>query len=290
MAEVPAWAEQKPQQREEARLKVMVVDPQSESRSLLKAALRGVSNVGSIRDTGGPQNVLSILAEQTADVIFIEQNLEDNDVFEFVKQVRSEPSGANTKFVLMSAELDMESRRMGMEAGILGYLAKPYDIRGLESAIRDAMGKVSTNHKETLDRVRRISFFSDFSDLELVRLLKICHTRKFSAGDTIFSEGEMGDRFYILISGKVEITKQRKDHVESLATINAGECFGEMAIVDAEPRSADVRAVTDASLIEVNAQIIKDVNDNLALKIFRKLAILVTQKLRSYTSAQQSSE
>ncbi len=63
-----------------------------------------------------------------------------------------------------------------------------------------------------------------------------------------------------------------------------------MAIVDAEPRSADVRAVTDASLIEVNAQIIKDANDNLTLKIFRKLAILVTQKLRSYTSAQQSSE
>ena len=145
------------------------------------------------------------------------------------------------------------------------------------------MGKVSTNHKETLNKVRRISFFSDFTDLELVKLLKICHTRKFAEGETIFSEGELGDRFYVLLAGTAEITKQRKDRVESLMTVHAGECFGEMAIVDAEPRSADVRALSDAILIEVNAQIIKNVNDVLALKIYRKLAILVTQKLRSYT-------
>ena len=74
------------------------------------------------------------------------------------------------------------------------------------------------------------------------------------------------------------------DRVESLATVSPGDCFGEMAIVDMEPRSADARAVSDASLIEVNAQIIKNVNDVLALKIFRKLAILVTRKLRNYTS------
>lgn len=283
MATVPAWAEQKPQS-EKSQIAVLVVDPLPEARSLLKGALRSVSSVGSVRDSGAPQNVLDILSEQPADVIFLEQSLgEHEDAFALVKVIRSHPVGANSKFVLMSSELDMDSRRLGMESGILGYLSKPFDIRGLEAAIRDAMGKVSTNHKETLNKVRRISFFSDFSDLELVKLLKICHTRKFAEGETIFSEGELGDRFYVLLAGTVEITKQRKERVESLMTVQAGECFGEMAIVDAEPRSADVRALSDATLIEVNAEIIKNVNDVLALKIYRKLAILVTKKLRAYT-------
>ena len=283
MASDPAWVEQKPQ-GQNAELRVLVVDPQPTSRSLLTGALRSVNGVGSVRDSGSPQNVMEILSEQPADVIFMEQHLgEDEDAFSLVKHIRSLSAGANAKFVLMSSELDMESRRRGMESGILGYLSKPFDIRGLEAAIRDAMGKVSTNHKDTLNRVRRISFFTDFSDMELVRLLKICHTRKFTKDETIFSEGELGDRFYILLSGQVEITKQRRDRVESLMTVHAGECFGEMAIVDAEPRSADVHALSDATLIEVNAQIIKNVNDVLALKIFRKLAILVTQKLRIYT-------
>ena len=289
MAEAPGWVEQKPDKDAEG-IHVMVVDPNAEGRSLLKAALRSVSSVASIRETGTPQNILGMLDEHPADLIFIEQGQVEDDVYHVVQHIRNQPAGANTRFVLMSTELNMDSRRQGMGAGILGYLSKPYDIRGLEAAIRDAMGKVSTNHKDTLNKVRRIEFFSEFSDPELVQLLKICHTRKFSKGETVFREGELGDRFFILIAGSVEITKQRKDHVESLMTIQAGDCFGEMAIVDAEPRSADVGAVTDSTVIEVNAQIIKDPNDTLALKIFRKLAILVTQKLRSYTSHMEDGE
>ena len=283
MSDVLVGAEHKPQ-RQEAQLAVLVVDPVADSRSLLKGALRSVAGVGSVRDSGSANNVMQILQEQPADVIFMEQRMdEENQAFELVKLIKNHPAGANAKFVLTSSELDMESRRKGMEAGILGYLAKPFDIRGLEAAIRDAMGKVSTNHKDTLDKVRRISFFKEFTDMELVRLLKICHTRKFAKGESIFSEGELGDRFYVDLAGSVEITKQRKDRVESLMTVKAGECFGEMAIVDAEPRSADARALSDVTLIEVNAEIIKNVNDVLALKIYRKLAILVTQRLRSYT-------
>jgi len=57
--------------------------------------------------------------------------------------------------------------------------------------------------------------------------------------------------------------------------------------VDQEPRSADARAKGDTMIIEVNDQIINDINDILALKLFRKIAILVTKKLRTYTSQHQ---
>lgn len=264
-------------------LKVMIVDPLPESRSLLRGALRNLKQVEVVRETGTTRNILELVEDTPLDLIMIDQNLGDENVYDVVKHLRSQPVTASVKFVLMSSALDMEARRKGMEAGILGYLAKPYDLNSLERALRDALGRVSTNHKDTLNKVRRIEFFSEFSDLELVRLLKICQTRKYHAGEAIFREGEKGDRLYVLIAGQVQILKQRESGKEVLVTLNPGDAFGEMALVDSAPRSADAVSLTDAMVIEVNAEIINDINDILALKLFRKMAILVTKKLREYT-------
>jgi response regulator RpfG family c-di-GMP phosphodiesterase len=265
-------------------LSVLLIDNQPESRALLKAALRSISAVEDIREASTTSHVPGLLSQRGASIVLIEQDIDQEDVFKLVKTIRHDPATANTRFVLMSGHLDTESRRKGIEAGILGYLSKPFDINSLERALKDSMGKVSTNVKETLNKVRRIEFFSDFTDIELVRLLKICHTRKYQDGETIFSEGEKGDRLYVLIMGQVDIVKHRDGGAETLATLNAGDCFGEMALVDQEPRSADARAKGDSMIIEVNDQIINDINDILALKLFRKIAILVTKKLRSYTA------
>lgn len=275
--------ENRPPARSTRALNVALVDNVPESRALLKAALRSINFIDNIRETSNLANIPQILSEQPVNIIIIEENLEDTDVFGMVKKIRSNPPTSNVRFILMSSNLDTESRRKGMEAGILGYLSKPFDIMGLERSIKDSMGKVSTNLKETLNKVRRIEFFSDFTDLELVRLLKICHTRKYQDEDQIFSEGEKGDRLYVLVAGNVEILKHREAGAEVLATLNPGEVFGEMALVDHEPRSADARARGDSMIIEVNDQILSDINDILALKLFRKIAILVTKKLRAYT-------
>ena len=285
MTESPLFRPENRPVKPKQALSVLLIDNQPESRALLKAALRSIPSVIEIREASTTQHVPGLLAQHGASIVLIEQNIEGEDVFDLVKRIRHDPATAGTRFVLMSSHLDTESRRLGIEAGILGYLSKPFDINSLERALKDSVGKVSTNMKETLSKVRRIEFFSDFSDIELLRLLKICHTRKYSDGETIFSQGERGDRLYVLIMGQVEIIKHREEQgAELLATMNAGDCFGEMALVDQEPRSADARAKGDTMIIEVNDQIINDINDILALKLFRKIAILVTKKLRTYTS------
>lgn len=267
-------------------LNVALVDNIPESRALLKAAMRSIPYIDNIRETSSAANLPLILSEQPVNVVIIEENMDedDGDIFGLVKKVRANPGTSGVKFILMSSNLNTESRRKGMEAGILGYLSKPFDIMSLERAIKDSMGKVSTNLKETLNKVRRIEFFSDFKDLELVRLLKICHTRKYQDKDQIFNEGEKGDRLYVLIAGKVEIIKGSEGDPTVLATLTPGDVFGEMALVDHEPRSAEARAKGDSMIIEVNDQILSDIEDILALKLFRKIAILVTKKLRNYTA------
>ena len=282
MTDISPLIGRKPE-RSSAGLKMMVVDSQPESRALLKGALRSLSTVETIAEMATPVNLELVLEENPANIVFIEQSFGWDSISGLVGRIRNQQRGANTNFVLTSSNLNMESRRQGIETGILGYLSKPFDIRSLEMAIRDSMGKVATNHKDTLNKVRRIGFFAEFTDLELVRLLKICHTRKFQAGEYIFHEGDIGDRLYVLLSGTIDILKQRPEGPETLVQQVAGDCFGEMALVDSEPRSADACVSSDVMVIEVNAEIINDPNDLLALKIFRKLAILVTQKLRNYT-------
>lgn len=277
--------ENRPQQRQAATgHRILVIDPQPEGRALLKAALRSLESVESVREVSNARHLEQVYDQQRVDVMMIEHDLPEDDPFDVVRRVKEIPAAQQTKFVLMSAGLDTEARRQGTEVGILGYLAKPFDMNSLERALRDAMGKVSTNHKDTLNRVRRIDFFSDFDDNELIRLLKICHTRKYHANEPIFDEGERGDRLYVLVAGKVDIRKQHEGGSDHLATVHPGEVFGEMALVDQEPRSAAAVAQTDCMLIEVNAEIINDVQDILALKLFRKIAMFVTKKLRNYTA------
>lgn len=70
----------------------------------------------------------------------------------------------------------------------------------------------------------------------------------FEAGETIFSEGDTGDRMYVVINGEVEV------HVgdELFDTEGPGDLVGEMALIDAKPRSATALAKTDCQLAPVN--------------------------------------
>lgn len=71
--------------------------------------------------------------------------------------------------------------------------------------------------------------------------------RSFAAGDVIFAEGQAGDSMYAVIDGEVEIRKRDK----VIDTISPGDVFGEMALIDQEPRSASAIARSDCRVVAV---------------------------------------
>jgi CRP-like cAMP-binding protein len=71
--------------------------------------------------------------------------------------------------------------------------------------------------------------------------------RKFVAGDVIFAEGDAGDSMYAVIEGEIEIRKRDK----IVDTVSAGGVFGEMALIDQEPRSATAVAKNDCRVVAV---------------------------------------
>ncbi|MBT6435210.1 MAG: cyclic nucleotide-binding domain-containing protein [Deltaproteobacteria bacterium] len=77
----------------------------------------------------------------------------------------------------------------------------------------------------------------------------------FKAGDSIIKEGDWGESFYMLSEGDVEIIHTAPSGVETtVATLHAGDSFGEMALVQSEPRNATVRALGAASVCKVGRE------------------------------------
>lgn len=74
---------------------------------------------------------------------------------------------------------------------------------------------------------------------------RVLERKVFYAGQSVFKEGDMGDRAYLIQDGQIEITKNGL----ILGTLGKGQMFGEMALVDDQPRMANAKALTDVSVV-----------------------------------------
>ena len=76
--------------------------------------------------------------------------------------------------------------------------------------------------------------------------------RNLASGDVLFREGEVGDFAYQVVKGKVEVCKFNGDEYVTLAMLEKGALFGEMALIDKQPRSAMARAVEECTVKEID--------------------------------------
>jgi CRP/FNR family cyclic AMP-dependent transcriptional regulator len=92
--------------------------------------------------------------------------------------------------------------------------------------------------------------FKDFGSTHLKNLLKVIHTRYYTAGEYIFYQGDPGIALYLINDGEVRICKQidSEEDIVELAKFKRGDFFGEMALLDNDVRSASAIAVKDSNL------------------------------------------
>jgi len=77
---------------------------------------------------------------------------------------------------------------------------------------------------------------------------RVLERKVFYAGAQILKEGEAGDRAYLIQEGEVEICRKG----DIIATLGKGELFGEMALIDDQPRMASARAITDVACVIIS--------------------------------------
>ncbi len=103
--------------------------------------------------------------------------------------------------------------------------------------------------------LKRVELFSHIPGEELVRIARITREVSFQAHDSLMVEGEMGDALYLTTSGQVQVLV----HGREVARLGENECIGEMAILDSEPRSATVEALTDVSALKIEKEDFDDI-------------------------------
>jgi CRP/FNR family cyclic AMP-dependent transcriptional regulator len=111
------------------------------------------------------------------------------------------------------------------------------------------------NSKELINFLKEIPLFSHLDEEDFQQLTNICSEKKFDKGQTIFYEEDMGTGFYIIISGQVKIVMLSNDGREHiLGLLRERDFFGEMSILDGEPRSATAIALSDVKAITITRE------------------------------------
>jgi len=101
--------------------------------------------------------------------------------------------------------------------------------------------------------LRSIPLFRSLGDKDLDEIAELLIERRFRARATIFEEGSVGEYMYVIREGEVKVSKMSDDGREKvLELLGPGLFFGEMALLDQEPRSASIKAITDCILLALS--------------------------------------
>ncbi len=124
-----------------------------------------------------------------------------------------------------------------------------------------------------------LKLFQGLSETDLASLLEHAELIDVEGGEYVIREGEQGHEIFVLIGGQVDICKRSNGVQKVIRKLGLGECFGEMSLIECRSRSASVRATVTCKLLRIEGDQIARMPD-LAFKIYRNIAILLSQRLR----------
>ncbi len=143
----------------------------------------------------------------------------------------------------------------------------------------------TTELKPTPETLKTVKILSVFSDSELKEILTLGEITKFDSHSNIVIEGELSWGLYLILKGKVGISKTNKMTGEShdIIDLKAGSFFGEMSLIDDNPRSATVRALTEVEILHISKDAfyrILSKSPELTLKFYQSCIKTLVVRLR----------
>ncbi len=135
------------------------------------------------------------------------------------------------------------------------------------------------------EQLKSVELFSSLKDRALERVSSIAQEESHPRGANIFQHGDVGDKVYLILDGKVRIARQVPGMgEEALAVLGAGQVFGEMALLDESPRSADALAHENCRLLAIAKEDLDDLlfrDKELAYEVLWSTVHMLVGRLRS---------
>lgn len=136
---------------------------------------------------------------------------------------------------------------------------------------------------ENQSQLKEMSLFAEFTDDELDGLLSLVEVISKSAGECVVHQDETGDCMFVLTEGSAKVIHRRDGKNFELARLEPGDFFGEIALVDSGPRSADVEAITDCKLLRIEhaaLRAVAGVYPSAAFKLLIAVGRVMVQRIR----------
>jgi CRP-like cAMP-binding protein len=108
------------------------------------------------------------------------------------------------------------------------------------------------------EKLKACPIFRDFDDAELAALLELAEPTVHAPGHCIVKQGDSGNSMFLIADGTAEITMHTDaESTIVLSRIGPGDFFGELAVVDHEPRSADVTVLDECTVLKITMSLMK---------------------------------
>src|SRR5205807_3983792 len=134
----------------------------------------------------------------------------------------------------------------------------PFPIRTLQVQRKAALPG-QEEQAEALSILRGEALFGCLSDEQLEHLVKQARLNTFGRGEPVIEEGAPGDSMFVLLRGAANVFVSKNGSTIQVASLGAGDCFGEMSLLTGEPRSATVRADADCYVMEIGKPVMAEV-------------------------------
>ncbi len=150
----------------------------------------------------------------------------------------------------------------------------PFPIRTLQIEPRQRVASPEQASRLRM-LMRRQSVFQELGDEHIERISAAARPQQFGAGERIIEQEAEGDSMFVLVRGKAAVLVQRNGLLTQVATLNTGDCFGEMSLLTGARRSATVSAQGDCEVMEIEKNVfavILEENPDLLQKLSELLA------------------
>ncbi|MBN1592366.1 MAG: mechanosensitive ion channel [Candidatus Coatesbacteria bacterium] len=139
----------------------------------------------------------------------------------------------------------------------------PYPVRDLfiKSASRkEEMERMAVLQDEKARQLRRVSLFSSLQDEDIERLAAVAPIMRYSKGETVVRQGNAGDSFFLIRSGRVRIVVEKAPGRNvDIATLGPEDYFGGMSLLTGEPRNATAITEIDTELLVIDKEMFNDI-------------------------------
>ncbi|TAN55993.1 MAG: cyclic nucleotide-binding domain-containing protein [Magnetospirillum sp.] len=261
---------------------VLIIDDSRYARSFVKSAVQSFG-IRSILEAADGATGIELARDHTVDLVLVDYDMSPMNGVEFTRLVRQGDmvSAPEVPIVMISGMAEKETVIEARLAGVTEFLVKPVSAESLFRRVRSAMTnpRPFVHAPSYIGPCRRTVARRPASERRRAPPLPkpkpridpppVAETgtpkhvpappaanektsrKRFKAGDVIFREGDKGDEAYVVLSGRVSIFKDANGEKVVLGELGPNGVFGEMALLDNEPRMASAEAVEDTMCLVI---------------------------------------